>query len=225
MKLNKFEFVLMNNPIRAFIQKKYEIRILRKMSPITNIGIALEIGCGSGYGTKLIKQHFCAKKIEAIDLDEKMIEIARRKNRDSSIQYYVMDASTLSFADSTFDAIFDFGIIHHVPNWKDCISEMHRVLKDNGQAIIEELSIDTFNTLPGRIWKGLLDHPYHDMFSTGEFLESLAAKGFELQEFSEYQPLRLFKHFALVAKKLAAHYEAARLETLDTPVKYNTLKY
>ena len=202
MKLNKIEFVLMNNPIRALIQKKHEIRILRKITPITNIEIALEIGCGNGYGTKLIKEHFCPRRIEAIDLDKKMIQIARRKNKDSSIQYYVMDASTLSFADSTFDAIFDFGIIHHVPNWKDCISEMYRVLKDNGQAILEDLSIDTFSTLSGRIWKGLLDHPYNEMFSTVEFLESLAAEGFEIQDFSEHHPLRLFKHFSLVAKKL-----------------------
>jgi len=205
MKLNKFEFVLMNNRIRAFIQKKYEIRILRKMTPITNIGIALEIGCGNGYGTELIKKYFCPDRIEAIDLDDKMIEIARRKNRDSSIQYYVMDASTLSFADCTFDAIFDFGIIHHIPNWKNCILDMHRVLKDNGELILEELSIDTFSTLAGRMWKGLLDHPYDEMFSTAEFIDNLAAAGFELQTFSESYPLRLLKHFSLVAKKQAAH--------------------
>ena len=208
MKLNKIEFVLMNNPIRAFIQKKREIRILRRMTPITNIGIALEIGCGNGYGTSLIKKHFCPGRIEAIDLDEKMIQIARRKNRDSSIQYYVMDASALSFADRTFDAIFDFGIIHHIPNWKDCISEMYRVLKDNGEAIVEELSIDTFSTLPGRMWKVLLDHPYNEMFSTAEFLEGLADAGFELQGFSEYLPWRLFKHFSLVAKKHTADNES-----------------
>jgi ubiquinone/menaquinone biosynthesis C-methylase UbiE len=201
MKLNKIEFALVNNPIRAFIQKKHEIRILRRITPITNIGMALEIGCGNGYGTKLIKKHFGPERIEAIDLDEKMIEIARRRNRDSSIRYYVMDASALSFADRTFDVIFDFGIIHHIPNWKDCISEMYRVLKDNGEAVLEELSIETFSTLPGRIWKGLLDHPYTKMFSTAEFLESLAATGFEVQGFSEYYPLRLFKHFSLVAKK------------------------
>ena len=204
MKLNKIEFALVNNPIRAFVQKNHEIKVLRKMTPITNIGFALEIGCGNGYGTKLIKEYFCPGRIEAIDLDEKMIGIAIRKNRDSSIQFYVMDASTLSFADRTFDAIFDFGIIHHIPNWKDCISEMYRVLKDNGEVILEELSIETFSTLPGRIWKALLDHPYSRMFSTAEFLEGLSATGFEVQGFSEYYPLRLFKHFSLVAKKPAA---------------------
>jgi ubiquinone/menaquinone biosynthesis C-methylase UbiE len=207
MKLNKIEFALMNNPIRAFIQEKHEIRALRRMTPITNIEIALEIGCGNGYGTKLIKTYFCPGRIEAIDLDEKMIQLARRKNRDSSIRYHVMDATTLSFTDGTFDAIFDFGIIHHIPNWKDCISEMHRVLRDNGEVILEELSIDTFSTLSGRLWKGLLDHPYNEMFSTAEFLESLAAAGFALQGFAESNPLSLFKYFSLAAKKQPAYTE------------------
>jgi hypothetical protein len=40
------------------------------------------------------------------------------------------------------------------------------------------------------------------MFSTAQFLESLVAAGFVLQGFSESYPLRLFKHFSLVAKKL-----------------------
>jgi len=34
MKLNRIEFMLMNNPLRALIQEKYELNILRKMSSI-----------------------------------------------------------------------------------------------------------------------------------------------------------------------------------------------
>jgi methylase of polypeptide subunit release factors len=71
MKLNKIEFALMNNPIRAFIQEKHEIAVLRKMFSLANIENALEIGCGNGYGTKLIKKYFRPRRIDAVDLDEK----------------------------------------------------------------------------------------------------------------------------------------------------------
>jgi ubiquinone/menaquinone biosynthesis C-methylase UbiE len=194
----------MNNPIRAFIQEGHEVKILREMASIRHIDKALEIGCGNGHGTKLIKKYFNPQLINAVDLDGKMIEIAKRKNKDSSIQYDVMDASRLTFAESTFDAIFDFGIIHHVSNWGDCISEMNRVLKPCGEVILEELSTDTFRTLPGRLWKVLLDHPYDQMFSTAEFVERLRAEGFVLGGFCESYPLRLFKHFSLIAKKQSA---------------------
>jgi ubiquinone/menaquinone biosynthesis C-methylase UbiE len=130
-----------------------------------------------------------------------MIDIAKRKNHDSSIRYEVMDASKLSFSSNTFDAIFDFGIIHHIPNWRDCISELNRVLRPGGEAILEELSTDTFQTLPGRIWKVVLDHPYDEMFSRTEFVEVLVTAGFTIGGIRESYPLRLFKHFSLVARK------------------------
>jgi len=187
MKLNRIEFALMNNPIRAIIQETHEIGVLRKMTSITDVGNALEIGCGNGHGTKLIKKYFCPRRIDAVDLDEKM-----------------------SFPDHAFDAIFDFGMIHHIPNWKDCISEMKRVLKDEGELILEELSIDSFVNLSGRLWRKLLDHPYDEMFSTAEFLDALAATGFVLKGYFESYPLWLFKDFSLVAKKAMAHNEAAR---------------
>ncbi len=204
MKLNKLEFLLMNNPIRALMQEKHEIRVLRGMTLIGNIDRALEIGCGNGHGTKLIKKYFGPRLIDAVDLDEKMIQIAIKTNSDTSIHYQVMDASRLSFPDDAFDAIFDFGIIHHIPNWRDCISEMNRVLKAGGEVILEELSADTFQTLPGLVWKVLLDHPYDKMFSTTEFVDGLVAGGFELSSFHESYPLRLFKHFSLVARKQSA---------------------
>ena len=206
MKLNKLEFLLMNNPIRAFVQEAHEVKVLRSITSIGNIERALEIGCGNGHGTELIKKYFGPKWIDAVDLDEKMIKIAKRRNNDPTIHYHIMDASRLGFRDNAFDAIFDFGIIHHIPNWRDCLSEMNRVLKVGGEAILEEISIDTFNTLPGRMWKGLLDHPYQKMFSTTEFVDSLVAAGFALGGFRESYLLRLFKHFSLVAKKRDGSY-------------------
>ena len=201
MKLNRIEFFLMNNPFRAFMQEKHEMKIFRKMATIRSIDKALEIGCGNGHGTKLIKKYFNPAFINAVDMDEKMIRIAKRKNKDASIEFDVMDASRLSFADNTFDAVFDFGIIHHIPNWDDCILEIYRVLKPGGELVLEELSINTFCTLPGRFWKVLLDHPYDRMFSTADFVEKILETGFKLEGFREFYPLRLFKHFSLVARK------------------------
>jgi hypothetical protein len=79
-----------------------------------------------------------------------------------------------------------------------------RVLKPGGEVILEELSTDTFRTLPGRVWKVLLDHPYNDMYSTREFVGELESQGFVLNGFRESYPLRLFKHFSLVATKRSA---------------------
>src|SRR3990167_9301495 len=130
----------MNNPVRNLIQERIEVKRLRKLSGLPPNKTALEIGCGTGNGSKLIKKYFEAKKIYATDLDERMINIAKRRNTVESITFEVQDATKLKYSSKSFDAIFDLGVIHHIPNWKDCLKELKRVLKPNGQLILEDLS-------------------------------------------------------------------------------------
>ncbi len=200
MKLNKIEFIAMNNPIRAVIQEYYELPILRNMITIDNIDKALEIGCGNGHGSKLIKKYFNPRNILSIDLDEKMIKLAEKKNNDQSISFLQMDASKLNLPDKYFDAIFDFGIIHHIPNWKDCLNELKRVLKVNGKIILEDLSSDSFRTFSGRIMRLLSDHPYVNMYSTVDFLYYMKNIGFEIIDYKVSNPIGLIKFFSLTAK-------------------------
>ena len=199
MKLNCLEFLLMNNPIRAYVQEKYELPILMNMLTSNTFDSVLEIGCGNGNGTKLIKKYFNPLHITAIDLDEKMIEIAQETFHDEPTTFQVMDASKLDFPNESFDAIFDFGIIHHIPNWKNCIGELRRVLKDGGILILEELSIDTFSGFPGSLYKSLLSHPYEQMFSTEEFLQHLKNVGFKINDFKKSNPFKMIQHFSLLA--------------------------
>jgi ubiquinone/menaquinone biosynthesis C-methylase UbiE len=201
MKLNRIEFMLMNNRLRGLIQEKYEAKLFRSMSSITHIETALEIGCGNGNGTRVIKKLFSPNYILAIDLDEKMIKIAQQRNRDISVTYKTMDASKLDFPDNHFDAIFDFAIIHHIPNWKDCIQELKRVLKPNGEIILEELSTESFSIGLGKFYKKILDHPYQQMFSSKQFTEYMTEIGFTIEHYKESRPLGLIRHFTLNAIK------------------------
>ena len=199
MKLNPLEFMLINNPIRAWIQEKYELPILMNMLSLNTFDSVLEIGCGNGNGTKLIKKYFNPLHITAIDLDERMIQIARASVHDETTTFQVMDASKLGFPNESFDAIFDFGIIHHVPNWKDCIEELRRVLKAGGKLILEELSLDSFSGFPGKLYKSLLTHPYEDMFSMGEFVQHLEEAEFQINNFKKSNPFKMVRYFSLVA--------------------------
>ena len=199
MKLNRLEFFLMNNPIRAYAQEKYELAILMNMLSSNTFGSILEIGCGNGNGTKLIKKHFKPQYMTAIDLDEKMIQIARGTIHEPQTTFQVMDASKLGFSDESFDAIFDFGIIHHIPNWKACIEELRRVLKVGGKLILEEFSFETFSGFPGVIYRTLLAHPYEQMFSADEFVQYLEYAGFKIHDIKKANPFKVVRYFFLVA--------------------------
>lgn len=203
MLLNQFEFILMNNPLRAFIQENYEIKKLRKMTDVKDINTALEIGCGNGRGAHLIKRYFSPAKLSCIDLDDRMIKLASKRNHDCTINFDVMDAANLLFEDNYFDAVFSLGVIHHIPRpiWKDSIKQIFRVLKPGQLLILEELSTETFAYGFRKVWKRLLSHPYDEMFSEEEFTEYIKKTGFEMLQFKKATLLG-FRHFSLVARKI-----------------------
>jgi hypothetical protein len=63
--LNRIENALMNNPVRAVLQRLFEARRLLRMGGAMTGGRALEVGSGCGVGTELILQLFGADTVDA----------------------------------------------------------------------------------------------------------------------------------------------------------------
>ncbi|MGB7293342.1 MAG: class I SAM-dependent methyltransferase [Thermodesulfobacteriota bacterium] len=202
MILNKIEFSFINSRIRAYIQDKFELKEVRRLSTLPSGKVVLEIGCGNGIGARLIKEYFSPLKIYAIDLDQRMIDMAKRNTSDDSIIFESGDATKLRFTDEQFDAVFDFGVIHHIPNWEDCIRELKRVMKIGGELIAEDFSIETFETASGRILRKLTNHPYELMYTRMELIDCLRRSGFEIMKEKVYHPLHLIKYFTIIAKRI-----------------------
>jgi ubiquinone/menaquinone biosynthesis C-methylase UbiE len=178
MLLNQVEYALMNNPVRAAIQRHFEARRLVRMGGPMRGGCALEVGCGRGVGTELILEIFGADSVDAFDLDPRMVALARKRlaAHGSRVRLWVGDASAISAPDTTYDAVFDFGIIHHVPEWRRTLAEVHRVLKPGGRFYAEEV-LERFIVHP--ITRRLLEHPQSDRFDSPGFVRELSASGLE----------------------------------------------
>jgi ubiquinone/menaquinone biosynthesis C-methylase UbiE len=174
--LNRVEFALMNNPVRAVVQRRFEAaRLLRMGGPIPG-GAALEIGCGCGVGAALILEVFGAAAVDAFDLDPRMVALAgaRLRRRGSQVRLWVGDGNAIPIADATYDAVFDFGILHHIPEWRTALSEVARVLKPRGRFYCEEV-LGSFIRHP--VTRRLLKHPQVDRFDAVQFQAALAEIG------------------------------------------------
>jgi ubiquinone/menaquinone biosynthesis C-methylase UbiE len=176
MRLNRLEFVLMNNPLRAAIQRYVEVPLLLQMGGPVAGGRALELGCGRGVGIELILDVFKAERVDAFDLDPRMVALARKRllPRGSKAHVWVGDATAIPVAADTYDAVFDFGIIHHIPQWRRALGEVIRVLKPGGRFYAEEVLARLINH---PVMRRLLDHPRADRFDAPSFRAGLSEAG------------------------------------------------
>jgi ubiquinone/menaquinone biosynthesis C-methylase UbiE len=177
MKLNRTEKALMNNPVRAALQRWYEAPLLERLGGrVEGLGV-LEVGCGRGVGTQIILERFGAAFVHAFDLDPDMIRQAQRllsRYPADRLRLAVGDAAAIDAPDHCYDAVFDFGIIHHVPDWRRAISEINRVLRPGGRFFFEEV---TRQALDRWFYRRLLRHPSDDRFSAAEFVAELERQG------------------------------------------------
>ena len=180
MRLNWLETKLMNNPVRAAAQRHLEVSRLLRMGGRMNGGRALEVGCGRGVGTELILETFGADHVDAFDLDPAMVALARRRlaRFGDAVRVSTGDVCQIDAADASYDAVFDFGILHHVPNWRDAIAEIFRVLAPGGRLYAEEI----FGRFTGHpITRRLLEHPEAGRFDHDAFRRALEERGFRVE--------------------------------------------
>lgn len=140
MRLGKFEFFAMNNPIKRFIQKYIEFTIFKKMLTKNNINLVhktiMDGGCGSGFSTKLIQKEFNPERIIAFDYMPEQIQLAGKQH--IGVDFFIGDLTDIKLKDNLCDAVFIFGVIHHIPGWQKALTEVNRVLKPGGCLLLEE---------------------------------------------------------------------------------------
>ena len=177
MKLNFAEQLLVNNGFRSAIQMFYEGPLLRKLGGAVPGGTVLEVGCGRGAGIDVIFRLFEVSHVFGIDLDPIQIERARKRLEGKCAGRVTLmqgDAERLNFADNSFDAVFDFGALHHVPDWQRSVAEIRRVLRSGGTFFFEEV---TRAALQRWVYRRLFEHPAENRFSEAEFMAEVEGQG------------------------------------------------
>ena len=177
---SKKDQMLMNWPERVWIYSPLRVMFLRlhaerwlKLAEVDQAQRVLEIGCGLGRGARILVDKMGFKQVVAFDLEESLIRGAAQKlptRLQSKISFFVGDAQDLPFEDSVFDAVVNFGIIHHVLDWRRCVREIGRVMRQGGIFYFEEIYPALYANF---LLKRMLRHPREDRFDGPLFLESL----------------------------------------------------
>ncbi|HEY9698796.1 MAG TPA: class I SAM-dependent methyltransferase [Trichocoleus sp.] len=94
--------------------------------------LLLDLGCGAGENSV----YFASKGANCIatDYSPGMVETALKLAQTNGVEVEgrVINAMAIDFPDQTFDIVYAANLLHHLPNPKLAIREMHRVLKPGG---------------------------------------------------------------------------------------------
>ncbi len=183
MKLNSLERIFMNNPVRAAFQRHVEASQFERLGGKLDGKRVLEMGCGRGVGVEILLGRFKAGQVHAFDLDATMVAQTSRRLRKRapgrSWSLMVADAISIPVPDAAYDAVVDFGAVHHIPDWRSAVAEVRRVLRPGGRFYFMEISR---HLLDLSVVRALFDHPNHDRFSAAEFVAELDGRGIHVED-------------------------------------------
>ncbi len=179
-RLNAVEFAAMNNPIRRAMQRFLELPTCESMLDDAGIDLRgkrlLDAGCGSGESTRLLAARFDPGRLVGFDLMPEQVDRARLRV-PPGVELWTGDVTAIGLADASFDAAFVFGILHHVPAWRDALVELARVLAPGGVLLVEELEKRFVDKSDKYLFTS---HPEESRFDWTTFRDGLAAAGFAI---------------------------------------------
>jgi 2-polyprenyl-3-methyl-5-hydroxy-6-metoxy-1,4-benzoquinol methylase len=113
------------NPVARRLQAGFERtleELFAKAAPTT----LLDVGCGEGVLTHQWAQKPAMQRIVGLDLDDPQLHEAWKGRQHPCLQYVVMKAENLPFADGEFEVATAIEVLEHVPDPEHTVSEMAR---------------------------------------------------------------------------------------------------
>jgi len=145
----------------------------------------LEIGCGTGYDTAYLKQHFIRRaSLTGADRVAALPRYAARAYSGPGLNFMSADACCLPFRTECFDMVFSvYSIIHTMD--RDgagiCLSEISRVLKPGGRLIFttpnRKLSQDLYHENPNDDPRLFFSHLLRSEYYREELESLLLSRG------------------------------------------------
>ncbi len=171
-KLNWGERLAVNTPVRV-LQQYFEIRWMAKACPKKRFARVLEVGSGRGAGARLIRKRFSPAELHTTDFDFDMMMKAvdyLSSDERKEIRLCTADMGALPYHDNSMDAVFGFGVLHHIPDWRSALSEVVRVLRPGGVYFVEELYPTLYQNF---LTRHVLVHPKRDRFNGDDLRRAL----------------------------------------------------
>ena len=161
----------------AAYEQMYEL-----LRPVVRQKTVLDLATGTGVIAKHIVRY--ADHIEATDASQEMIEQAKQGVKSAKLYFSVQDMFHLPYADQSFDVVIVVNALHIVPEPEKALSEIRRVLKDDG-VLVAPTFTHADNAFFGKVkafFMKLAGFPLHSKWTSHEYLAFLRENGWTVQK-------------------------------------------
>jgi 2-polyprenyl-3-methyl-5-hydroxy-6-metoxy-1,4-benzoquinol methylase len=116
------------NPVVRRLMANFE-RTLDELFAKADPQSLLDVGCGEGVLVHEWAGRIAPRRVVGIDLEEPSIQAGWTQRPAPNLEYRIMKAESMPFADDEFDVATAIEVLEHVPDPAHTVAEMARVAK------------------------------------------------------------------------------------------------
>jgi ubiquinone/menaquinone biosynthesis C-methylase UbiE len=140
----------------------------------------LDLGCGTGSMTLMLKQAFPDAEVIGLELSPYMLVVADRKAQEQElrVQWIHGNAEQTGFADASFDLVTAALLFHETPPVvsRQILQECHRILKTGGELVVLDGNQRTLRQVE---WlHQVFEEPYIQAYAAESLEAWMGAAGF-----------------------------------------------
>ena len=136
----------------------------------------LDLGCGSGWASRLMAEKAKLGRVVGIDIADEMVQLAAKTStKFPNVEFRVASAESLPFEDNEFSHVFSMESLYYYSNMLAALKEVYRVLANGGRFItVVDLYLENE---PSHQWIPTLNVPVQ-LLSIPEYRKFLEEAGF-----------------------------------------------
>jgi len=167
-----------SNPVVRRLMRGFESN-LDQLFELAAPRSLLDVGCGEGVLVEAWAKRLGDGRVVGIDLEEESIQAGWAERQEPNLEYRVMEAENLPFAEDEFELASAIEVLEHVPDPAHTVAEMARCAERHLLVSVPREPLwRVVNMARGAYWRELGNTPGHiNHFSRRSFVELLSRHG------------------------------------------------
>lgn len=187
----------------ATLQREVGQHLLQQIPPNLTPQCALDLGCGTGFFSRRLRQQFPSAELIGVDIAQGMLEFSRNSHGDLA-KWLCGDAEQLPFADASIDLIFSSLAIQWCTATDRLFAELRRVLTPGGFGVLATLGPATLHELR-HAWQQVDGYVHVNQFESAERMQAaISTAGLHLKDWQTQQRQLRYERLVDLTRELKA---------------------